>query len=49
MRSDIHRWRVFQIFSMRYKSEAGTALDRINRDVRVENYIFMDNATIQNV
>ena len=29
---------------MRYKSEAGTTLDRINWDVRVVNEIFMDNA-----
>ena len=32
---------------MRYKSEAGTTLDRINRDVGVANEIFMDNATKQ--
>ena len=30
---------------MRSKSEAGTTLDRINRDVGVANKIFMDNAT----
>ena len=29
---------------MRYKSEAGTTLDRINRDVGVTNKIFMGNA-----
>ena len=32
---------------MRYKSEAGTILDRINWDVGVENEIFMDNAPKQ--
>ena len=32
-----------QIIPMRSKSEAGTILDRINRDVRVANEIFMDN------
>ena len=32
---------------MRYKSEAGTTLDRINWDVGVENEIFMDDATKQ--
>ena len=29
---------------MRYKSEAGTTLYRINRDVGVANIIFMNNA-----
>ena len=29
---------------MRYKSESGIILDRINRDIGVENEIFMDNA-----
>ena len=29
---------------MRYKSEAGTTLDRINRDVEIANEIFMENA-----
>ena len=29
---------------MRYKSEAGTTLDRINCDVGVVNEIFMDNS-----
>ena len=28
---------------MRSKSEAGTTLDRINKDVGVENEIFMNN------
>ena len=32
---------------MRYKSEAGTTLDRINRDVGVANEIFMDNSPKQ--
>ena len=32
---------------MRYKSEAGTTLDRINWDVGVSNEIFMDNAPKQ--
>ena len=36
-----------QIISMRYKSEAGTTLDRINRDVGVANEIFMENAPKQ--
>ena len=31
-----------QIISMRSKSESGTTLDRINRDVGVANKIFMD-------
>ena len=43
MTSGIHIWRVFQIIPMRSKLEAGTTLYRINRDVRVENEIFMDN------
>ena len=29
---------------MRYKSDSGTTLDRINRDVRFKNEILMDNA-----
>ena len=33
---------------MRSKSEAGTTLDRINRDIGVANNIFMDNATRHN-
>ena len=37
----------FQIITMRSKSEAGTTLDRINRDVGVSNDIFMDNAPHQ--
>ena len=32
---------------MRYKSEVGTILERINWDVGVENKIFMDNAPKQ--
>ena len=32
---------------MRYKSEAGTILDRTKRDVGVANEIFMDNAPKQ--
>ena len=32
---------------MRSKSEAGTKLDRINRDIGVANKIFMDNAPKQ--
>ena len=32
------------MINMRSKSEAGTTLDRINRDVGVENYIFVDNS-----
>ena len=32
-----------QIIRMRSKSEAGTTLDRINRDVGVSNKICMDN------
>ena len=32
---------------MRYKSEAGTTFDRINRDVGAANKIFMDNAPYQ--
>ena len=36
-----------QIIPMRYKSEAGTTLDRINRDFGVANEIFMDNAPKQ--
>ena len=38
----------FQITPMRYKSEANTTLDRINRYFGVENEIFLDNATKQN-
>ena len=34
---------------MRSKSEAGTTLDRINRDTGVENEIFMDNAADQTI
>ena len=33
-----------QIISMRFKSEVGTTLDSINRDVGVANKIFMENA-----
>ena len=33
---------------MRYKSESGIILDRINRDIGVENEIFMDNAPKHN-
>ena len=33
-----------QIIPTRSKSEAGTTLDRINRDVGVANKISMDNA-----
>ena len=33
-----------QIIPMRYKSEAGTTLDRINHDVGDAKTIFMDNA-----
>ena len=47
MCSDLHRWGIFQIIPMRSKSEAGTTLDRINRDVGVANEIFMDNAPKQ--
>ena len=36
-----------KIIPMRSKSETGTELDRINRDVRVENEIFMDNSPYQ--
>ena len=36
-----------QIIPMRSKSEAGTTLDRINRDVGVASEIFMDNAPNQ--
>ena len=36
-----------QIIPMRYKSEVGTTLDRIKRDVGVANDIFMDNAPDQ--
>ena len=32
---------------MRYKSEAGTTLDRMNWDVGVANEIFMENAPKQ--
>ena len=32
---------------MRYKSEAGTILYRINREIGVANKIFMDNAPKQ--
>ena len=35
---------IFQIIFMRYKSESGTTLDRINRDVGVANEIFLENA-----
>ena len=34
---------------MRYKSESSTTLDRINRDVGVENDIFMDNTPANTV
>ena len=44
MGSDLHQWGIFQIITMRYKSEAGTILDRINREVGVANKICMDNA-----
>ena len=37
-----------QIITMGYKSESGTTLDRINRDVRVANAIFMENAPDKN-
>ena len=37
-------WECVQIFPMRYKTESGTKLDRINWDVGVVNEIFMDNA-----
>ena len=37
----------FQIITMRSKSEAGTKLDRINRDVGVANMIFMENSPEQ--
>ena len=33
----------FQIIPVRYRLEAGTTVDRINRDVRIANKIFMDN------
>ena len=36
-----------QIVPMRSKSEAGTTLERINKDVGVANEIFMDNAPDQ--
>ena len=38
---------LIQIIYMRSKSEAGTKLDRINRDIGVANKIFMDNAPKQ--
>ena len=38
-----------KIIPMIYKSEAGTTLDRINRDVGFENDIFMDNVPKQTV
>ena len=37
-----------KIISMRYKSETGTTLYRINQDIGVSNKIFMDNAVKQN-
>ena len=45
--SDIHRWGIFQIIPMRYKSEAGTTLDRIKRDGGVAKEIFLYNAPNQ--
>ena len=36
-----------QIITMRYKSEACTTLDRINRDAGVANEIFMENSPKQ--
>ena len=39
---------IFQIFIMRSKSEAGTALDRITWDYGLANEIFMDNAPEKN-
>ena len=47
MRSDIHRWRFFQIINMRSKSKAGTTLDRISWEAGVKNEISMDNAPEQ--
>ena len=35
---------IFQIVTMRSKSEAGKKLDRIKRDNGVEKDIFMDNS-----
>ena len=35
------------MFPMRYKSEAGMALDKINQDIGEANDIFMDNAPKQ--
>ena len=32
---------------MRYKYDAGTTLDRINRDIGFENEIFMENSLTQ--
>ena len=47
MRSYLYTWRVFQIIPLRSESESGTTLDRINRDVGVENEILMDNTPAQ--
>ena len=44
MRLDIHRGGIFQIITMKSKSESSTILYRINLDVGVENKIFIDNA-----
>ena len=33
---------------MRYKSDSGTTLDSMNRDIGVVNKIFIDNALKQN-
>ena len=38
-----HYGEFVQIIPMRYKSEAGTTLDRINHDVGDAKTIFMDN------
>ena len=44
MCSDLYQSGNFQIILMISKSEAGTTLDRIKRDVGVANEIFIDNA-----
>ena len=38
---------IFQIIPMRYKSEAGTTLYRINQDVGVSKKIFMEYVPYQ--
>ena len=48
MCSDLHQREFVQIIPMRSKSEAGTKLYRINRDVGVENEVFMVNDSAQN-